>query len=105
MSVEKYASDPTTRRGSMAAGDDAAGVDALETQPLELAAVLLEVPPRHAVLGADHDGVGAEQRREPRRQRGQAVRLDAEKDDIGRADRREVVGDLRPHLEVAVRRW
>ena len=41
--------------------------------------------------------------RELRRKRGQAVRLHAEEDDIGRADRRQVAGDLRPDLEIAVR--
>ena len=43
-------------------GDDAAGIDALETQPVELAADALEVPPRDAVLRADDDGVGTEER-------------------------------------------
>ena len=69
-------------------GDDAARIDALETQPVELAAVVLEVPPRDAVLCADDDGVGTEERPQLRRERGQAVRLDAEEDDVGRADRR-----------------
>ena len=64
-------------------GDDAARIDALEAQPVELAAVLLEVPPRNAVLRADDDRVRAEERTQLRRQRGQAVRLDAEEDDVG----------------------
>ena len=68
-------------------GDDAARIDALEPQAVELTAVALEVPPRDAVLRADDDGVRAEERAQRRRQRGQAVRLDAEKDDVGRADR------------------
>ena len=58
-------------------GDDAARIDALEPQPVELAAVALEVPPRDAVLRADDDGVGTEERTQLRRERGQAVRLDA----------------------------
>ena len=65
-------------------GDDAARIDALEPQPVELAADALEIPPRDAVLRADDDGVRAEQRPQLRRQRGQAVRLDAEEHDVGR---------------------
>ena len=30
------------------------------------------------------------------------MRLDAEEDDVGGADRRQIAGDLRPDLEVAV---
>ena len=63
----------------------------------------LEVPPRDAVLRADDDGVGTEERCELRRERRQAVRLDAEEYDVGLSDRRKIAGDLRPHLEVAVR--
>ena len=68
--------------------DDAARIDALEPQPVELAAMALEVPPRDAVLRADDDRVGTEERPQLRRQRGQAVRLHAEEDDVGRANRR-----------------
>ena len=74
-------------------GDDAARIDALEAQPVELAAMALEIPPRDAVLRADDDGVRAEERRQLRRERGQAVRLHAENDDVGRADRGEIAGD------------
>ena len=85
-------------------GDDAARIDALEPQPVELAADALEVPPRDAVLRADDDGVGTEERRELRRERGQAVRLDAEEHDVGRcrSSTRSPV-TVRPDLEVAVR--
>ena len=81
--------------------DDAARIDALEAQPVQLTAVVLEVPPRDAVLRADDGRVGTEQRPQRRRQRRQTVRLDAEEDDVGRADRRQIAGDLRPDLEVA----
>ncbi len=94
MSVAKYASEPTTRRGSIALRDDAAGIDAFEPEAVELAAEVLEIPPRDAVLRADDDRVRAEQRRQRRRQTGQRVRLDAEKDDVGLADAREIAGDL-----------
>ena len=103
MSVAKYASDPTTRRGSIAAAIDAAWIDALEAQAVELAAVVLEIPPRNAVLRADDDGVRTEQRPQLRRERGQAVRLHAENNHVGLADRVQVAGDLRLHLEIAVR--
>ena len=83
--------------------DDAAGIDALEPEAVELAADALEIPPRDAVLRADDDGVGAEQRPQLRRERRQAVRLDAEEDDVGRSDRRQIAGDIRRDFEVAVR--
>ena len=73
-------------------GDDAARIDALEPQPVELAAVALEVPPRDAVLRADDHRVRAEERSQLRRQRRSGVRLDAEEHDVGRADRREIAG-------------
>ena len=88
----------------MAAGDHAARIDALEPQPVQLAADALEVPPRDAVLRADDDGVGAEAAARAPAPARSGVRLDAEEHDVGRADRREVAGDRRPHLEVAVRR-
>ena len=86
------------------AGDDAAGIDPLQPQVVQLAADALEVPPRDAVLGADDDGVGSEQRRERRRQRGQRVGLHAEDDDVGVADRRQVAGDRRAGPRTAPRR-
>ena len=95
ISVAKYASDPTTRSRLDGRRDHAAGIDALEPQPVQLAADPLEIPPRDAVLRADDDGVGPEERRERRREAGQAVRLDAEEDDVGRADRREIAGRRR----------
>ena len=103
MSVAKYASEPTTRRGSIAAAIDAARIDALEAQPVELAAVALEIPPRDAVLRADDDGVRAEERPQLRRERGQAVRLHAEerrRPPCRCACRSPVTSRL--HLEVAV---
>ena len=50
ISVEKYASDPTTRRCSMSDAIDSPGVNAFETQSFQLAADALEIPPRNAVL-------------------------------------------------------
>ena len=51
---------------------------------------------------ADNHGVRAEERSELRRERSQAVGLDAEEDDVGDPDGREVARHFRPHLEVAV---
>ena len=99
--VDDRADDPARRdRG----GDGAARVDPLEAEPLEVAAEALEEPPRHAVLHAHHDGVGAEQGGQARGELGQAVGLDAEEDDVGRPEPLEAVGHGRPDLEVPVRR-
>ena len=83
--------------------DDPAGIDALEAQPVELAAVALEIPPRDAVLRAHHSGVRAKERAQLRRERGQAVGLHAEEDDVGLANRGEIAGHGGLHLEIAVR--
>ena len=71
-------------------------------ETLELAADTLKVPPRDAVLSADDDGVGAEERPKLGSQRRQAVRLDAEQHDVGLADGVQIAGDLRLHLEIPV---
>src|SRR6185503_17016611 len=60
--------------------DDTARVHSLQPQPVELAAVTLEVPPRNAVLRAHDRRVWSEERRDLRRKAGESVRLDAEKD-------------------------
>ena len=83
-------------------GDDAAGIDAFEPEAVELTAVTLEVPPRDPVLRGDDHRIRTEERTQRRRQGGEAVRLDAKKDDVGGADRGEIAGDLRLDLEVAV---
>ena len=83
--------------------DHAAWIDALEPKALELAAITVEIPPRHAVLRADDGRVGAQQRCQLRRERRQTVSFHAEKNDIGRPDRREIAGHPRLHLEIAVR--
>src|SRR5262249_41051721 len=82
--------------------DGAARIHALEVKPLELPADPLKIPPWDAVLSADHDRVGTEERPKSRRQRRQAVRLDAEEHDVGPADRPQIAGDARLDLEVAV---
>ena len=78
------------------AGDDAARIDALEAQAVELAAVSWKY--HHGmpfcvltttVSGPKSGGSGGASA--VRR-----VRLDAEEHDVGRADRREIAGDLRP---------
>ena len=68
-------------------GDDAARVNALEPQAVELPAGALEIPPRHAVLCAHDDRVRPEQGAEIGCERRQAVRLHAEEHDVGGADR------------------
>src|SRR6185369_2638950 len=73
--------------------DDTAGIDRFEMPALALIARALEIPPRHAVLRADDDGVGAEERAQLRGEGGEAVRFDAEDHDVGRADRCEIAGD------------
>ena len=90
--IGERADDPARLDGGR---DHAAGIDALEPQAVELAAVPLEIPPGDAVLRADDHGVRPEQRPQARRQGGQAVRLDAEEHDVRRSDRREVAGHLR----------
>src|SRR6185503_13982701 len=82
--------------------DDTARVHSLQPQPVELAAVTLEVPPRNAVLRAHDRRVWSEERRDLRRKAGESVRLDAEKDDVRGADCLEVAGHLRPDLEVTL---
>src|SRR5262249_22509625 len=63
-------------------GDDAARIDALEPDAFELAAEAVKIPPRDAVLRADDDRVGTEERAKRRSECGQTVRLDAEKHDV-----------------------
>ena len=82
--------------------DRAARVHVLEVQAVQIARVVLEVPPGDAVLRADDRGAGIQQRPELRRQRGDAVRLYAENDDVRPADRVQIAGYLRLDLEVAV---
>ena len=82
--------------------DHAARIDTLEPETVELAAEILEVPPGDPVLRADDDRVRPEERGERGRNRREAVRLHAEKDDVGVTDGRDVRRQLRPHLEVAV---
>ena len=77
-------------------------VDTLEAKPLELATMVLEVPPRDAVLRAHDDGVGPEERRQLGGQPGQAVRLHPEKDHIGRSDDSQVADDLGADFEITV---
>jgi hypothetical protein len=84
------------------ARDGAARIDPFETGALERPAVTLEEPPRNAVLCADHDRLGPEQRRQPRRQVRQAVSLDAEKHDVGRADGCQIARHRRVDLEIAI---
>ena len=102
MSVEKYASDPTTRRGSMDAAITPPGSTRSRRRPSSS-------PPwpwkyHHGmpfcvltttVSGPSSGATGRERR--------QAVRLDAENDHVRVADRVQIAGDLRLHLEVAVR--
>src|SRR5205085_11782643 len=83
--------------------DDAAWIDALEAKSVELAAVVLEVPPWNAVLRADDHGVGPEERAQLRGQRGEAVRFHAEKHDVGGTDRAKIGGDVRSDVEVSFR--
>ena len=80
----------------------AARIDALEVQTVQLAGVVLEIPPRNAVLRADDDRVGAEQRPQLGRKSRQAVRFDAEDDDVRAPDRREIARRLRLHLEITL---
>src|SRR5438876_603445 len=80
--------------------DDAAGIDALEPQTVQRAADSLEVPPRNAVLRGHDDGVRTEQRTERRRDGRQTVRLDAEDDDVRRADRVQIAGHFRPDVKI-----
>ena len=85
-----------------ARGDDAARIDALEPEAVQLPRMMLEVPPRDPVLRADDDRVGSEQDAQLRGERRQAMRLHAEKDHVGGADRSQIPRDLGPDLEVAV---
>jgi len=95
MSVEKYASERPR--------DGATRIDALQMQPVEIARIVLEVPPRDAVLRADDSGLGPDERRELRCERRERVGLHAEDEDVWAAHVLQVSCDLRPDFEVAVR--
>src|SRR5437868_2925538 len=83
--------------------DGAAGIDALEMQSVQLAWIVLEVPPRDAVLRADDNRLGAEQLAQLRRQLREAVRFYGQENHIGGANGREVPGDHGLYFEVAIR--
>ena len=83
--------------------DDPAGVDALHDSPLQRPVVPLEVPPGDAVLRRDDDRARTQQLADPRRERGQAVGLHTEHDDVGVGDGRELGGGRRMGVEVATR--
>src|SRR5262249_38253264 len=82
--------------------DDTTRIDALEPDALELAADAVKIPPRDAVLRADDDRVGTEERAKRRCQRGETMCLDAEKHDVGLTNGREIAGDGWRDREVAV---
>ena len=63
----------------------------------------LEVPPGHAVLGADNGGVLADKRLDLRREPRQAVGLHAENDHIERPGILKAADDFRTHFEIALR--
>ncbi len=97
------------------ARDRAVGVDALEHGLRERPGVGLEVPPGDAVLRPDRRRARLERRTEPRRQLGQAVRLERDEDGVRVADRRRSSsvacgcavksprGDEHPHAVLAHR--
>src|SRR5271170_6118988 len=89
-----YAGDDGVDR--QMAGDDAAGIDALEPMALVRAAVLEEIPPGDAVLDRQRHRRGREDRGDLGCHRGQLVRLDPKDDEAGRANIGDAVGRLDP---------
>jgi hypothetical protein len=83
-------------------GDDAAGIDAIETESVELAADSIEVPPGNPVLRADDDGVASEEGLQRWDKACKAVGLDAKEHDVGRPDGRQVARNGWMDLEIAV---
>jgi hypothetical protein len=83
--------------------DHAARIHSLEMQTVQFAWVMLKVPPRDAVLRADHDRVRSQQWPELGRKSRQTVRLHAEHHDVRMADRVQVADNFRFDFEVAVR--
>ncbi len=64
----------------------------------------LKVPPRNAVLQANHGGLRTEQRLQARGEIDQTVRLHAEENGVGFAYRFEISGCVGMRLEIAVGR-
>ena len=83
--------------------DRAAGIDRLDAPALVGPCEAMEVPPGDAVLRRDDGGLRAEQRLEQRPGSRIVVRLQAEHDDVDRADLPRVVGRRRVRGEVATR--
>jgi hypothetical protein len=79
------------------ARDRSAGVDRLEVDALELAAMTLEVPPGDPVLRADHGRLRAEVRGHPLGHGRQAVRFERDKDRVDVTHRREVISRFDRH--------
>src|SRR5580704_7402528 len=77
------------------ARDYTAGIDALQMH-------LFEEPPGDAVLHADDGGLRSEQRLQTRRKIDQAVGLDSEKDDVGRADLFQIPAHRWARFEIAL---
>ena len=104
ISAAGYGTQPMTRRGSIAAVMAPPGSTVSSTVSRSGPSSALEEPPRHAVLRRQDRGVGIEQRRDARRELGQAVGLDAEHDEVGPAHGVELVGGLQALVQVAARR-
>ena len=71
--------------------DHAAGIDGVQPLAFQLAAVLAEIPPRHAVLRGEHGGVVFVKRAHRRGHAGHRVRLEREQHEILRPGLRHVL--------------
>src|SRR5688572_3815268 len=97
--VRQRADDPPRLDGRR---DDPSWIDAFETQAVELATVVLEVPPRDAILCADDERFWALERTKVRRQAHQAVSFHHKKNDIRGGDLRESGAELWLDLDVTI---
>ena len=88
-----HAPDDTCRFDG--AADHSARVHGFQVGVCELAGLALEIPPRDAVLGADHGGGLTERSSKTLRNRGQAVSLDRHEHGVRIGDRVQVVGAWR----------
>jgi len=84
-------------------GDRASGIDGLEMGTLQLSPVALEVPPREAVLGADHHRRPVQVRGQALRHGGQAVRFEGHEHRVRLPQHSEVVGRLDAHHRLSLR--